>query len=140
MSYSKKRYRGKGITEENLEESLSIIANFFTEDWLNDNNDHPLQLLWKRKDALSTNELYTFGYSLLSIKDMDTNWINENIRLIKEGNLNNVIGYVFEIIAASMIKNGENQELELAPSGNPGIDLIALFNDDSNKPFWKDKS
>lgn len=131
MKYSNNRIIPSGVSKSSLEESLGIIVDFFTEEWLNEKGEHPLKKLWERNDVIATTELFTFGRSILSIKDLDKNWIKKSVRRIKEGNANNVIGYVFEIIAAAMINKGENQELTLPPSDNPAIDLIVNLDDGS---------
>jgi hypothetical protein len=131
MSFSKGRNVPPSIPMNDLEESLESIVYYFDENWLNEENNHPLQRLWKRKDPLATNELYTFGNSIISLKDVDNHWLKSTLKKIKNGDRNNIIGFTFEIIAAAMIKNGKNQNLRLPPVNNQGYDLIAEFKDNS---------
>jgi len=74
-------------------------------------NNHPIQLLWKRNDTLAQIELYSLGNSLRIIKNNDSDWINGKIKRIK----NRDIGAIFEILAAAMFEQGKNHEVFLPP-------------------------
>ncbi len=113
-----------------FEKSLETIAQFFSEEWLNDQNNHPLQILWQRNDPLATNELYSFGYSLYSIINGNINWIEKNVEEIKDTYNDNKIGEIFEILTAAMLKNG-GIEVKYPKQHNPGYDLTAIFQDNN---------
>ncbi|TXL70492.1 hypothetical protein FHP25_34265 [Vineibacter terrae] len=44
-----------------LNGKLEAIATAFGLDWLEEAGESPIQVFWKRKDALATNEFLNFG-------------------------------------------------------------------------------
>lgn len=116
------------IPEEYVNESIEILEDYFDKKWLNQNDNHPLQLLWGRTDPLAINEIYSLGNSIKTVESIDEHWIKEKVDKYK----NKVeIGAVFEIIAASAFEKGEKQRIILPPSKNPGYDLTVEYDDGS---------
>ena len=45
---------------DELNQRLGAIDRYFGSSWLSEDGDHPLKLLWARRDALATVELLNF--------------------------------------------------------------------------------
>jgi hypothetical protein len=51
----------QNAVQANLQElnaKLAALVEVFGEDWLQENGGRPLQALWRRQDALATNDIY----------------------------------------------------------------------------------
>jgi hypothetical protein len=46
---------------------LEAVANSFGDDWLGRDQNSPVQVLWSRKDAQSTNELLLLGDAIVNL-------------------------------------------------------------------------
>ena len=108
-----------------IKAAFDILKTCFGENWLNKNQDNPIQSLWSRDDHLAEIELYSLGNSLITIKNKKTNWIKEKIKRIKSGDS----GAIFEILAAAMFEKGKNHKVSFPPGDNPGYDLTVIFDD-----------
>ena len=59
----------KELSEDQLDRIFKEIVDEFGKCWLESTSDnHSLQYLWNRKDALSTNELFIFANALYELK------------------------------------------------------------------------
>lgn len=110
MTYFKNRQNPlRELPIEELETALKAVCDCFDEEWLqNEKGAHRLQRLWTRRDALATNELFTFGLALTRLGKIDSKWLDHQIKLIKGRDENNQNGAIFEIIAANYFcQNGQ---------------------------------
>ncbi|HOI71247.1 MAG TPA: hypothetical protein PLC38_03055 [Methanobacterium sp.] len=114
------------LPQEDIDKAYDIVERLFSKSWLNQDNDHPLQTLWRRKDDLAMIEIYSFGNALLTIDNKDPKWVKEKIKRMKF----NDVGAIFEILASAMFVKGENHEV-IFPSGDNSFDLIVKFKDNS---------
>lgn len=123
MSYLERRQNPlSNCPVEEVEEAFEIIANKFGKDWLNNQSGvNPLQKLWMRRDALSTNELFTFGKSLISAQIASGDWLKNQIKLVKGKDENNRKGAIFEILAVGYTST--HQRVIPATANQPGYDI-----------------
>lgn len=123
MSYLEKRQNPLSDTAtEEIETALSRIEHFFGNPWLsNENGTNPLQKLWNRRDALSTNELFTFGKSLIAAEHASEDWLKGQVKLVRGKDENNQKGAVFEILAVGYAS--AKQSVTPAPANQPGYDV-----------------
>jgi hypothetical protein len=116
------------IPEKFIKESVEVLKDYFDENWLNQSENHPLQLLWKRNDPLAINEIYTLGNSIKAVENIDEQWVRKKVDNYKK---KIEMGAVFEIIAAAALEKRENQKIILPPQKNPGCDLTIDYIDGS---------
>jgi len=129
MEYFNNRQNPTKATKSELEEIFKCIAENFSYKWLKMvHGSHPLQQLWNRKDAMSTNELYFFGSCLKSLLSVDANWVKQQVSLIKNGQINNRQGAFFEINALGMLLS-KDQIVRPARGNNPGFDGVLSISD-----------
>lgn len=123
MSYMEKRQNPlTSCPTEEIESAFAKVDLYFGSEWLNDGaGEHPLQLLWKRRDALATNELFAFGRSLLAAEQASTDWLNGQVKLVRGKDENNQRGAVFEILAVGYAAS--RQSITPAPANQPGYDI-----------------
>ncbi|MES2431698.1 MAG: hypothetical protein V4556_12230 [Bacteroidota bacterium] len=121
MEYFENRQNGTKAPPEEMEEIFKCIADYLSHKWLKSNRSHPLQQLWNRKDALSTNELYFFGSCLKSLAEKDPKWVKEQITHIKSDHPNNRQGAFFEINALGILST-HSQDIKPAKGNTPGFD------------------
>lgn len=117
------------IPRKDLKAAQDTLTYFFGSDWLNQDNGHPMQLLWKRTDLLAKAERYCLGKSIETIKNKNPDWVKRKVKKIKSNDMGTMYGAVFEILAAAMFEHGENHTVFFPPSDNPGFDLIVQFKD-----------
>ncbi|PJN48809.1 hypothetical protein PAEAM_56710 [Paenibacillus sp. GM1FR] len=117
---------GTDVPRDQIDTALKEIACFFEENWLQDKKgEHPLQLLWNRKDNLSTLELLTFGTALQRMKEINESWLKGQIKIIMGSDENNRRGAFFEIIGLSFFADNSSS-LHPAPNSQPGFDATIL--------------
>lgn len=119
------------IPEEDLNAANEKLTTYFNKKWLESNNNHPLQILWQRTDLLAKAELFCIGKNIETIENTNSNWVKQKVRKIKSDDIGTVYGAIFEILAAGMFEIGENHNVVLPSSDNPGIDLIVKFKDNA---------
>ncbi len=123
MSYIEKRQNP--LTHypiEEVEQAFEKIAQYFGDVWLKtESGSHVLQLLWNRRDALSTNELFTFGRSLIAAENSSVDWLKDQIKLVRGKDENNQRGAIFEILTVGY--TAFRQTVIPAPMSQPGYDI-----------------
>ncbi len=87
---------------EQLNRRLDAIDRYFGSEWLAEEGDHPLKVLWARSDSLTTVELLNFGNALLCLDKIDATWTAEQVGKIKDGDVGQRQGAIFEIFALSL--------------------------------------
>src|SRR5262249_16431332 len=80
-----------------------------------------LQKLWNRRDALSTNELFTFGSALIASDKLDPTWLKHQVKLVRSKDENNQRGAAFEILAVGYMSS--KQAGIPAPVNQRGYDV-----------------
>lgn len=103
-------------------EMFAAIEKQFGIDWLNKDENHPLQILWKRRDPLSSTELLSLGNAIINIEKIDPSWVKDQISktLLDKNNRN---GAFFEIIGLSYLINGHHS-VAPAKKSQPGFDAV----------------
>jgi hypothetical protein len=123
MSYIEKRQNS--LTHcpiEDVEQAFAKIAQYFGDVWLKTKSgSHVLQLLWNRRDALSTNELFTFGRSLIAAESASVDWLKGQIKLVRGKDENNQRGAIFELLTVGY--TAYRQTVIPAPMSQPGYDI-----------------
>lgn len=127
--FEKRRTDIKDITKEQINDVFGVIAETFSQKWLNNKSGaNPLQLLWNRQDLLSTIELYNFGVSLKRMVSIDKKWVKDQVTQVKSDHKNNQRGAIFEIFALGALRV-ETQGVTPAKGNNPGFDgLLQISN------------
>lgn len=84
-------------TSENVINAIQAVEDLFTTEWLIKCDGHRLQVLWARRDALSTSELYSLGKSILKLSMDNRVWLEASAKEIKKDK-NSSHGLLTEII------------------------------------------
>ncbi|WP_430252067.1 hypothetical protein [Neorhizobium sp. DAR64860/K0K1] len=116
------------IDREQLNAKLQAIADQFDEGWLNAVGGHPLQKLWRRQDALSTNELLIFGDAVERFRRDSPAWLRGQVRNIKTGDEGQSAGALFEIVALNLFRQ-DSCRVEPARGAMPGFDGTLFLSD-----------
>lgn len=111
----------KNCTEEDIIYYLECVEQSFGFDWLVEKGNHKLQILWRRRDALSTNELFAIGKAIKFLKNDHESWLKKTISNIKK-QPEGAHGFITEIILASSI-TAEKSKTNPAPANKPGYDI-----------------
>jgi hypothetical protein len=118
-----------GPSTEEMNVALEAIADHFTEAWLTDKTGgHELQCLWRRKDALASIELVTFGSALKSADAIDPAWTGRQIKIMQRSDVNNRRGACFEILGLGYF--APTYLVIPAPDGQPGYDLRVMVTEE----------
>src|SRR5208282_2797780 len=64
------------------EYSSGVAPDDELETWLDADGTSPLQVIWKRRDALATNELFTLGHAFCHLVPF-SKWLAAPVRLTK---------------------------------------------------------
>jgi len=103
-----KRRSNLKISEKELEDYMQVIIDSFSLDFLTNDSNHPIQILWKRNDELATNELFSLAYSIKELSKIDSKWTKEQIKIAKSKERNNSRGAIFEILSLNMLNSPEH--------------------------------
>lgn len=85
------------VSEGEVVEAIQAVENLFSSEWLTEKKEHRLQILWQRRDHLSTSELYALGKSILNLSLNNRKWLESNAKTIKK-NASSAHGFLTEII------------------------------------------
>lgn len=129
--YISKRQNTVNAPTAELNAKLIAVVEAFDELWLTGQGVHPLQVLWKRQDALATNELLNFGDALQRYQQKFQSWLNGQIYKIKNGDAGESSGAIFEILALNLFSPAAC-ELKPAPNNQPGYDATLKLEDGSS--------
>jgi hypothetical protein len=125
--------RQNGLPEASrteLNSRLAAVAKCFGADWLVRNDGNPVQVLWSRKDAQSTNELLLLGDAIVNFAAADTAWVTRQINDIKTADAGTRAGALFELLGLNLFR-GPGQRVLPAHANNPGYDASIVFDDGS---------
>ena len=114
-----------------LNARLDAVATRFGVQWLALDHGNPVQALWSRKDADSTNELLLLGDAIVNLSAADTAWVTRQIDDIKGGDAGTRAGALFELLGLNLFSQA-GQRVVPAPAGNPGYDASVVFGDGSS--------
>ncbi|EKF7065787.1 hypothetical protein OZ487_004974, partial [Escherichia coli] len=117
-------------SEDEIVSLLKCIEDYFGYDWLKEKGKHKLQILWQRRDTLSTNELFAIGKAIKSLKLEHEVWLKKTITNIKK-QPDGAHGYITEIILAASI-TADKSKTTPAPANKPGFD-VSLSGDNGKK-------
>lgn len=118
------------IPENFLDNLFDLLIQKYSENWLNKSDNHPLQILWKRKDWLSTTELFLLAASICNLERIDSKWVDEQIENSKQTNQNTHKGAFFELISLESILNSK-LSVKPAVKNQPGYDGIVKLRNGS---------
>jgi hypothetical protein len=127
MKYINKRQNPiTHISEELLDKLFCLLAEKYSEEWLFAKRGHPLQILWNRKDWISTTELFLLAASICNLERIDPSWTNDQIKNTKQGNENTRKGAFFELIS---LEGMFNSKLSVKPAirNQAGYDGVLKF-------------
>jgi len=129
--FTDRQTAGLGTDQVELNAKLDAIARYFDLDWLTADGANPLQLLWKSRDAIATNELLNFGDAVENFERVDADWLRERVSLIKTGDEGNRAGAIFELLGLNTYLSAGNKVVPSA-SSNPGYDGVVELPDQSS--------
>jgi hypothetical protein len=111
-----------------LNKKLDAVAQLFGLEWLQKEGSHPLQLVWRRMDALATSELLNFGDAIEQLLRESPKWLEGQVDIIKSGDIGNVQGAIFEILALNLFSR---QFCKVIPATKdlPGFDGTLVLSD-----------
>lgn len=118
---SRRQTAGLGADKDELNAKLDAIARHFGIEWLAAEGLNPLQILWKRQDALSTNELLNFGDAVQGFEAVDCDWLKRQVEKIKSGDDGNRSGAIFELLGLNIYLSAGAKVIPALDS-NPGYD------------------
>ncbi|USA44928.1 hypothetical protein NDN11_09270 [Acinetobacter sp. C26M] len=141
-------------SKEVIESYLKSVEELFKADYLNsDKSLGVLPILWKRKDALATNELFALGKAIHSLKAMNgdsiNEWLDSTAKTVKkqakfhgksEGFLREIIycgslfGTIGEIIPAKKAQQAYDVEIR-TPNVEFVVSLKKFGKSDKHKEF-----
>jgi hypothetical protein len=102
---------------------LTEVEKWLTQSWLEQEAEHPIRHLWRRRDFLSTVELLTLGFALERTKDKASKRMLSDIADdIRSNDNGNAVGSAFEILAASIFDTGK-QQITFPKNNQPGYDF-----------------
>lgn len=116
------------VSEEQMDDLFRELIVMFDKKWLELEGDHVLQRLWRRKDALSTNELFTLASSIKNLNSIDSSWVSHQVDQILSENVNNQKGAFFELIGLNSLIT-QVADIKPAPKNQRGIDREIQFKD-----------
>jgi hypothetical protein len=122
---------GLGGDHSELNAKLDAIARHFDLGWLIADGVNPLQLLWRSRDAIATNELLNFGDAVENFEKVDADWLREQVSLIKTRDEGNRAGAIFELLGLNFYLSADNKVVP-TPSSNPGYDGVVELPDQSS--------
>lgn len=109
------------LSDEDALNAFATLNKLFGPEWLKSPGDHPLRVLWRRHDVISTMELLTLGHSASIMLPIAPRWTQRQVSLSKSFNQNQQKGALFEIIAlAAFARAGHG--VTPAPDSQPGYD------------------
>lgn len=110
---------------EKIIESIQAVAELFSNTWLNESGGHRLQILWARRDYLSTTELYCFGKAILKLSQDNRRWLESTAKEIKK-DASSSHGLITEIITIGALST-DGGVIKPCPSSNPVFDYEISF-------------
>lgn len=115
----------KTTSLESVLSAIQAVEDLFSEEWLKRKDGHRLQLLWARRDYLSTNELYSFGKSINRLKQQNLTWLQSTASEIKK-NIHTSHGLITEIIIVGSLST-EKGIVKPCPKSYPIYDYTIDF-------------
>lgn len=110
---------------------LDAVVKTFGADWLGRDHSNPVQALWSRKDAQSTNELLLLGDAIANLSTADAKWVERQADLIKNGDAGTRAGALFELLGLNLF-HAPGQQVLPATANNPGYDGSVILDDGSS--------
>lgn len=105
--------------------AIQAVEDLFSDEWLKKNEGHRLQLLWARRDYLSTNELYSFGKAINRLKQHNLTWLQSTASEIKKS-IHTSHGLITEIIIVGSLST-EKGIVKPCPKSYPIYDYTIDF-------------
>lgn len=119
----------RDVPKEGIHEAFDSIRLHFEESWLSDRTGtNRIQALWRKRNWLSTAELYSFGVALAASSKLNQTWVKNQVKIIKQPDVNNQNGAIFEIICVGGFSTSAQQVLP-ARASQKGHDLDVQFRD-----------
>jgi hypothetical protein len=108
---------------------LDALARYFGLDWLKADGANPLQIHWKSRDVLATDEPLNFGDAVKNFERVDSGWL-ERVSSIKTGEDGNRGGAIFELLGLNLFLSAGNKVVP-SSSSSPGYDGVVELPDQS---------
>lgn len=114
---------GLGTDRNELNAKFDALARHFGIEWLAAEGDNPLQILWKRRDALATNELLNFGDAVEGFGSVDPAWLKRQVAQVKTGDEGNRSGAILELLGLNTFL-AAGAKVVPSSGSNPGYDGV----------------
>ncbi|NLV42216.1 MAG: hypothetical protein GXY15_13450 [Candidatus Hydrogenedentes bacterium] len=111
-----------------LSSALNTLQSFYSPEWLSQHHCHPVYLLLKGRDALSSAQLFMLGDAIGKLREVDSIWLDAQVLRTKGEDINNRQGAFFEILQSYMLMQ-PNQMVVPMKKDNPGADIEVIFSD-----------
>lgn len=118
----------KTSSTEKVIEAIQAVEDLFEKKWLEKNDGHRLQILWSRRDIISTSELYSLGKSILKLSIDNRKWLASNAVTIKK-DIKRSHGLLTEIITIGSLSS-DNGIIKPYPNSFPIYDYSINFKND----------
>jgi hypothetical protein len=112
---------------ERFENALQSLAKMFDLEWLSDTNGtNPLQVVWNRRDWLASEELINLAAGA-NLSHLPSSWIKDIVKKIKDKDVLNRQGALFELFMAGVLHNPPSQKVIFPKTNTPGYDLTLCY-------------
>lgn len=75
------------LPKAEVNEKIELFVRLLGEAWLDEEVDHPVRNVWKRRDYLATNELVNLVYAIDAIYKLDSKWLKDQLKRVKSKDL-----------------------------------------------------
>jgi hypothetical protein len=116
------------MSDEEFNRRFGAVASGLGIEWLKAAGDHPIQVLWQRKDGFAVNQLCLLGDAIAGFNEIDSKWTNDHIGKIKGVDANARRGSMFELLGANLFRHPP-QSVSPTKRNYPGYDLRVIFPD-----------
>ena len=110
---------------------LATLATEFGQDWLERDDRNPIQILWKRRDGLATNELLLLGQAVRTLMKANAAWTRRQVKRMRSTEAGTRAGAIFEVFGLNLFAT-PTQAIEPAKESNPGYDGRVVLEDGSS--------
>lgn len=114
-------------TLEELRRCRESIARLFNAKWLDQQGEHRLQILWRRKDRLAQLELFALAHAIDSLAPDHQDWLSVCAKTIRK-QPQGAHGHIFEMLMIGALVAGGGRVAPM-PSRHAGHDVEVTLGD-----------
>ena len=121
----------KDVGADVVENALQAVEDLFGKEWLQKMDGHRLQILWSRKDFLSSSELYSLGTAVLNLRKDNSTWLESTVKEIKKSIVTSH-GLITEIVLIGNLSVAVGSQIKPCTKSYPiydyTIEKVVKFN------------